>query len=136
MRAIALPTKELRLLSLQLQNFQSGYTVEQIRLLDKAVSSIDKVVQPFNAKLKELNDKQKKISPAEPAYDDVQKELNDYVETEGNKLVSCSFEDTDFEFVKAVWSKMSGLSGNEMARKSILTIDDAIKAVVEPTFAN
>jgi Tfp pilus assembly PilM family ATPase len=126
MKNISLPNKELRLLSLQLQNFQSGYTVDQIRSLDKAISAIDKVIQPFNTKLKELSLKEKK--------DDT--ELNDYIETEGSKIVTCSFEDTDFEFVKLVWNKMSGLSGNDVARKAILIIDDAIKAVVEPTFTN
>lgn len=127
MKQIAIPTKELRLLSLQLQNFNQGFTVDQIRSLDKSIATIDKVIQLFNTKLKELSDKPRKEGDNE--------ELNSYFETEGNKVITCSFEDVDFEFVKAVWNKMSGLSGNDVARKAILIIDDAIKAVVEPTFA-
>jgi hypothetical protein len=128
MKQIALPTKELRLLSLQLQNFNQGFTVDQIRSLDKAVAVMDKVLQPFNSKLKELNDK--------PRIQGDDAELNEFIDKEGSKTVSCSFEDADFEFVKLVWNKMSGLSGNDVARKAILIIDDAIKAVVEPTFVN
>lgn len=127
MKQIAIPTKELRLLSLQLQNFNQGFTVDQIRSLDKSIATIDKVIQLFNTKLKELSDKPRKEGDNE--------ELNSYFETEGNKVITCTFEDVDFEFVKAVWNKMSGLSGNDVARKAILIIDDAIKAVVEPTFA-
>lgn len=127
MKQIALPIKELQLLSNQIQNFQGGYTVEQIRLLDKVCQSMDKVLSPFSSKLKELSQKGKEDDNAE---------FDEFIEKEGGKVSPCAFEDADFEFLKAVWSKMSGLSGASIARKAIITIDDAMKTASDPTFLN
>ncbi len=128
MKAIALPIKDLRLLSNQIQNFQGGYTVEQIRLLDKACSAMDVVLKDFNAGLKKVVDKPKKAGDV--------KEIEDYVEKEGSKVVTCDFEDADFKFIESVWAKMAGFSGQDIARKAIISIDDAIKSASSPTFSN
>jgi len=126
MKNISLPNKELRLLSGQLQNFQAGYTVEQIRLLDRVVSNMNLVLNPFIMGGNELAKKIKEKNGEE--------NMKKYMDEEGDKLVNMIFHDPDFEFLKLIWSKMSSLSGQPEARKSIIIIDDAIKAVIEPVF--
>ena len=126
MKNISLPNKELRLLSGQLQNFQAGYTVEQIRLLDRVVSNMNLVLNPFIMGGNELAKKIKEKNGEE--------NMKKYMDEEGDKLVNMIFHDPDFEFLKLIWSKMSSLSGQPEARKSIIIIDDAIKAVTEPVF--
>jgi len=136
MKAIALPIKELRLLSLQLQNFQGGFTVEQIRLLDKAITCMDEVVKGFDAKVMKMTDEIKAVLEAKKDPKEENDKLESFMNKEGNKVVECALEDSDYEFVKAIWNKMAGFSGAGIARKSIITVDDAIKAAGVKVFAN
>ncbi len=137
MRNIILPNKELRLLSAQLQNFNQGYTVEQIRSLDRVVRTMETTLKPFADGLdklsrilvSQLSEKAKQEGEAKK-----QEKIVKYFDTEGNKTANCSLEDIDFEFVKAVWSRMSTFSGAKEAREAILKIDDAIRSAEEPVF--
>lgn len=137
MKAIALPNKELRLLSGQLQNFNQGYTVAQIRSLDKVVRAMEEILKPFTDEIENIVKGPMAFSTQEER-EKLEKErderLQKYVETEGNKIVSVSFEDQDFTFVKEVWSRMGSLNGQKEARETILKIDDAITKATEPVF--
>lgn len=139
MKNISLPTKELRLLSGQLQNFQSGYTVEQIRSLDKVVRVMEEAVKGYVDGLSDIVKGPIAFSTQEER-EKLEKErderLMEYIQTEGNKVVSVSLEDTDMDFVKSVWAKMGSLSGAKEAREAIIKIDDAIKNSEEPVFTN
>jgi hypothetical protein len=130
MRNVILPNRELRLLANQLQGFKAGYTVEQIRLLDRVMRIMEFNLKEFNDALKiELAKEYKKPEEKDEA-------LNKFMEDMGVKEATCSFEDGDFNFIKAVWGKMTGMSGNPEARAAILIIDNAIQNASEPVFTN
>jgi hypothetical protein len=139
MKAIALTNKELRLLSNQLQNFNVGYTVQQIRSLDKVIQSVELVLQPFNEGLNKIlsiivsqvNEKEKAEGEATK-----QKKLEEYLKTDGDKKVTVSLEDAEYEFVKLVWSKMATFSGIKEAREAVIKIDDAIQLAEQGVFTN
>jgi len=139
MKNIILPNKELRLLSGQLQNFNAGYTVQQIRSLDKVVRIMETTLRPFNEGLdKIVNEVKAVVSPEDEKKIDEKRRLEaeDYLKTKGEEKVTCPIEDIDFEFIKMVWSKMSSLSGLKEARESIIKIDDAIQGATTPVFGN
>lgn len=139
MKAIALANKELRLLSGQLQNFQAGYTVEQIRSLDKVVRVMEEAVKDYVQGIDDIIKAPIAFStPQEKEKLEKEKDdsLMEYVKTVGNKVVSVSLEDTDLDFVKSVWAKMGSLSGMKEAREAIIKIDDAITNSKEPVFTN
>jgi len=139
MKNISLPNKELRLLSGQLQNLDTGYTIPQIRSLDKVIRIIETTLKPFADGLdKILSVGVSQASEEEKQKGELkkQKELEDYFKTEGNKKVICSFEDVDFEFIKMVWSKMSTFRGQKEVREAVIRIDDAIQYANEPIFAD
>jgi hypothetical protein len=139
MKQIALPNKELRLLSGQLQNFQSGYTVEQIRSLDKVVRVMEEAIKEYVDGIGNIVKGPIAFStPEEKAKleKEQDEQLMEYIKTEGNKVVSISLEDTDLDFVKSVWAKMGALSGAKEAREAIIKIDDAIKEAKEPVFTD
>lgn len=139
MKNIILPAKELRLLANQLENFNVGYTVPQIRSLNKVLVVMEDSLKPFTDGLKKIqsvivsqvNEKEKAEGEAKK-----QAEFNEFIKTEGEKKVTCALEDVDFEFVKLVWSKMSTFSGIKEAREAVLKIDDAIEGASEPVFSN
>jgi hypothetical protein len=139
MKNISLPNKELRVLSAQLQNFNQGFTVAQIKSLDKVVRIMESVLQPFSEGLdkiirsviNQVDEKEKAEGEAKK-----QKELEDFVNTEGEKKVTCTLEDPDFEFVKQVWSRMGNLRGDKDTRELVIKIDNAINGVGEPVFTN
>jgi len=139
MRNISLPNKELRLLSGQLQNFQSGYTVEQIRSLDKVVRVMEEAIKDYVQGVTDIMNEPIAFSTQEER-EKLEKERDDklmeYIKTVGNKVVSVSLEDTDLDFVKLVWAKMGNLSGMKEAREAIIKIDDAIKESKEPVFTD
>ena len=137
MKNISLPNIELRILSGQLQNYQAGYTVAQIRLLDKVVRKMEDQLEPF---IKGLNDITKGpiAFSTQEEREKLEKEQNDklvkFGEEEGKKVISVSFEDTEFDFIKQVWARMGSLSGMKEARETIIKIDDAIESTKEPVF--
>lgn len=139
MKNIILPNKELRLLSIQLQNFNSGYTVQQIRSLNNVVTAIEIVLKPFEDKLDEISRViVSQVNEEEKQKDQAKKdaEIDDFFKTEGVKLVTCTLQDPDFEFIKIIWSRMNTLSGSKPAREAIIAIDNAIKSTTEPVFSN
>jgi len=117
MMHIALPQKELRLLSFQIQKFPAGYTVEQIRILDKVMSSVNSVLEDFTNKIEAI--KQDK--------DITEEKMNMFFEEDGNKIADLHLEEDEFQFLSQIWTRMGGLSGDELVRKSIIVIDDAFK---------
>lgn len=137
MRTIALPNKDLRLLSLQLQNYNQGFTVDQIKLLDKVVRNMEMVLKDFMDKFNKLagiivsNVNEDERTKEEF---DKQQKINKYLNEEGNETATVSLEDNEFEFVKAVWAKIGTFSGIGEAREAILKIDEAINKSVEPIF--
>jgi len=124
MMHIALPQKELRLLGFQIQKFEQGYTVEQIRILDKIVSNINKALEDFSVKIKDIKEN-KEITD---------EEVTKFFEEEGSKMADLALEDDEFQFVMLIWSRMNTLSGDELVRKSIIIIDDALKSATQPVF--
>ena len=137
MKAIALTNIDLRILSGQLQNYQAGYTVAQIRLLDKVVGKMEEQLEPFVKGLKDITSGPIAFSTQEER-EKLEKEQDDrvqeYAKAEGQKIQSVSFEDSEFEFIKQVWLRMGSLSGMKEARETIMKIDDAIEAATEPVF--
>jgi len=137
MKNISLPQKELRLLSAQLQNFQQGYTVQQIRSLDRIIKITDEVLKPFVEGLNKIliNDQSHNNEKEKQEFEIKKQSLIEaYFNLEGNKEVNCSFIDEDFDFVKSVWLRMGTLNGTKEAREAILKIDDAIQGAKEPVF--
>lgn len=130
MKIFTLPNRELRLLSGQLQNFKVGYTVEQIRLLDRVIKTINSSIKPFEDALTA------KVSELEKEKDEEAKNktLENFLDTEGVKEIVITFEDVDFDFIKLIWSNMANMSGGADARSAIIKIDDAIKNASDPTF--
>lgn len=118
------------MLSGQLQQFNQGFTVPQIRSLDKVIKVIEVALKPFTDGLNKIlivessyaNEKEKQENEAKK-----QNQIQAFINTEGEKKVTCPFEDTDFEFIRMIWSKMSSLSGAKEAREAIIKIDDAIQ---------
>jgi len=142
MKNIILPNKELRLLSGQLQNFNAGFTVQQIRSLDRVVRVMETILQPFTEGINKILSGTEPISETATEKEKAEieakkaKELEDYLKTKGEEKVTCPIEDTGFEFIKMVWSKMSSLSGLKEARETIIKIDDAIQGANTPVFDN
>jgi hypothetical protein len=129
MKNISLPNKELRVLSAQLQNFNQGFTVTQIRSLDKVVRTMESVIQPFTEGLdKILHTVVSQINEAEKAEGEAKKnkDLEDFINTKGEEKVTCALEDSDFEFVKLIWSRMGSLRGDKDTRELVIKIDNAI----------
>jgi len=139
MKNIILPAKELRLLANQLENFNVGYTVPQIRSLNKVLVVMEEILKPFNEGVKKIqNTLVSQVNEKEKAEGEAkkQKEFEEFIKVEGEKKVTCALEDVDFEFVKAVWNKMSTFSGVKEAREAVLKIDDAIQGATTPVFGN
>jgi len=137
MKAIALPNKELRLLSLQLQSFNQGYTVEQIRLLDKIIRNVETILKPFNDSLEKINKMEiKEGTEVEKIESQRKKEhaFNELISNEGEKEVTISVEDQEFNFIQAVWNKTATFSGISEARGSIIKIDDVLNHPTEKVF--
>ena len=131
MKNISLPNRELQLLSNMLQNFNQGFTVAQIRSLDKVIQVLESVLEPFTKGLSKIAGTEL-LEGKEKA--EKQKEIDKFLDTEGGKKVSCTFEDADFDFILAVWSRVSSLRGAKEVREAVLKIDDAIKSASPPVF--
>jgi hypothetical protein len=135
MKNIIIPNKELRLLSNQLQGFNQGYSVIQIKSLDKVIQTMELSLADFNDGLKkilsivvsQLNEKERQEGEAEK-----QKQLEEFLNTKGEELVTCSFEDSDLEFIKSIWTRIGTFSGSKEAREAIIKIDEALNT--EPVF--
>jgi hypothetical protein len=138
MKNIIIPNKELRLLSNQLQTFNVGYTVNQIRSLDKVIRIMEEVNKSFTEGLEGIMNIPVSTIPEKKKEDEEKKakDLDSYITGEGAKKVTCSFEDSDYEFIKLVWSKIATFSGQKEARDAVLIIDDAINSANEPVFTN
>ena len=139
MKNIILANKELRLLSIQLQNFNSGYTVQQIRSLNNVVTAMESVLKPFEDGLDAINRViVSQVNEEEKQKDQIKKdaEIENYFTTEGAKISTCTLEDPDFEFVKLIWSRIGTFSGIKVAREAIIAIDDAIQSASSPVFSN
>lgn len=137
MKTIVLPNKELRLLSGQLQNFQAGFTVQQIRSLDRVIKVMEETLKPFTEGLNKILIIESSYKNEQEKIDNEAKKenaLNLFINTEGEKKMTCSFIDEDFEFIKLVWSKMVSLRGTQEAREAIIKIDDALTGASEPVF--
>jgi hypothetical protein len=132
MRNIIIPNKELRLLANQLQNFSAGYTVSQIRSLDKVIRIMNEKSEPFTEGLEKIVNITSDQSPEDKAKK--QNEIDDYLKKEGTKKITCAFDNEDFEFIKSTWLRIASFSGQEEARESILIIDEAINKSSEPVF--
>jgi DNA-binding transcriptional MerR regulator len=139
MMQIAFTAKDLRLLSIQLQKFDQGYTVAQIRSLDKVVTSMELLLKDYsdglnnllNEKITGETDEEKQKSELE-----LRKKLEDFVEVEGNKKISLMIEDEDLNFVRMFWSKLSNLNGNKDVRKAVISIDDALNNATKSIFVD
>lgn len=139
MKNIILPNKELQLLANQLQNFQTGYTVQQIRSLDKVIRTIEEQLKPFTDGLKKILETPIEGStPEDKAKNEEkkQKAVEEYMKTKGSEKLTCTLEDTDMEFVRLIWSRMASLNGQREARETIIKIDDAIQGASAPVFTN
>lgn len=139
MQIASLPTRDLRLLSIQLQKFDQGYTVAQIRSLDKVVTSMELLLKDYSEGLnKLLNEKIKGETEEEKqkSETELRKKLEEFVEVEGNKKVSLMIEDEDFNFVKTFWSRLANLKGDKEVRKAILSIDDSLNSATKSVFVD
>lgn len=136
---IALPTRDLRLLSIQLQKFDQGYTVAQIRSLDKVVTSMELLLKDYSDGLnKLLNEPIKGETEEEKQKSEMElrKKLEDFVEVEGNKKISLIIEDEDLNFVKVFWSRLANLKGDKEVRKAIISIDDSLNSATKSIFVD
>lgn len=139
MMQIALTAKDLRLLSIQLQKFDQGYTVAQIRSLDKVVTSMETLLKDYSEGLNKLLNEPIKGDTEEEKQKiemDLRKKLENFIETEGNKKISLMIEEEDFNFVKTFWSRLANLKGDKEVRKAIISIDDSLNSATKSVFVD
>jgi hypothetical protein len=131
MKQIVLPNREMRLLANNLQVYNKGYTIAEIRLLDK-------VILRFNTALKLYDDNVVKLENSlKEEKDNIKiEEIKKNIEDEDIREITCVFEDPEFNFVKSIWGQMAGFRGTDDVRSLIIKIDNAIQAVSEPIFKN
>lgn len=130
MKVITIPNRELRVLSNQLQNYKLGFTIAEIRTLDRVVRTMEDVLKPFEEKYATEKEKKYENNKEREAA------LNDFLNTVGKEEVACTLEEADFTFVKNLWLKMAGISGTAVIREAVIVIDDALNNAGEPVFTN
>ena len=129
MKQIVLPFKELRLLANQLQSFNQGYTVKEIRSLDNVSKVIENALKDFNKGLSAIliSDASYKDEKEHETNEQAkQQRLQEFLETEGAKPATVTFDPEDLLFIKTIWGKMTNLSGIKEAREAVIKIDNAL----------
>lgn len=139
MKQIKLSKRALRILSLQLQQKGEGFTIKQIRQLDKVLDVVEPELKEYDEAiekvLSESREKINKIDKESVNYSILFKEVDREASKEVEKIdeeygvaeVKLKLEDSDFDFLKEQWTPTKGLAGNKSTRKVIIAIDDAIE---------
>ncbi len=117
MKTITLSAQELRILTLQIQAKGDGYSIGQLRQLDKVLDVLEEPIESYNASVEIL---------AKENPEDLNQKLENLTVLPENQNKIVEIEDSDFDFVKELWSQTQGFLGNSEARKVILAIDDAL----------
>lgn len=138
MKQINLSKAEGRILSQQITAKTEGFTIKQLRLLDKIDLVFDSQLTDYNKPIDDMIEKAKEEIKENPDDKNVQlvnatlnENLDAYTETEGIKSVTFLFEDEQFNFIKEIWEASGGFKGDKKIRKYTLSIDDAIQAVID-----
>lgn len=137
MKQITLSINALNNLKSNLEGKGDGFTIKQLRLLDKIITAIEPFVADYASKI-DARVKQAQDSAAENATEfQVQqintllnKDLDALVAGEGAAQVTVSFEDDWFALIKEIWDNSQGFRGNDAARKVLLDIDTALENAV------
>jgi len=142
MKQITLKKKDARVLTIQLENKQDGYSVADLRKLDKFILNVlEKATEDYDKKIEELNkemqSKLKELDTSDSNYQlkanqlNVEQgvKLNKVNDTIGEEEVKVEFEGDSFDVIKTFWETMSNVRASKDARKTILRIDDAIANV-------
>ena len=133
MKEIELTKRELRVLSLQLENKADGFTVKQLRQLDKVLGMFESYVKDYNDGLNDVSarfrEKIRSLDSSNPNYSSLVQELNNQLVEEvngfdllvGRNEVLIEVEDTDFDFVKGLWEVVND-SMNEVLSSFQITL--------------
>lgn len=122
MKTLSFSKKQLRILTLQLQQTGDGFTIPQLRSLDKVLTVMEKPIEDFNSKITDL---------LRTSTSENQEEVNSAMETllsfHGSEEVNLELEDADFDFIKTQWSATKGFKGDKEVREIVIAIDDILK---------
>lgn len=136
MKTVILTRYQASLLSNQLERKVDGFTVKQLRQLNKILDKFEEPLKEYRKQVKEMSDNyQKKLASVEQEIRgavviEYNKLTDEWNKAEGIKEDSYEFEDGDFDFLKELWSKTNGFMGIKEARDVILKIDDALQGAV------
>ena len=111
MKTVRLTKQQARLLRMQIEGKESGYTIGDLRKVDKFLAAMDKLTADYDEKIDA-------ISNAEEV-----EALDDNL---GSEEISFSVEDAWFDCVKSAWKSVKNWMGNKKARALILAIDDSL----------
>lgn len=120
MKTLSLSNNNFRILVMQFNSMPGqGMTLGQMRSLNTALSVLEDGISDYQAEFLVLSSDMEK--------------LQELVKAQGAQIVAIGFEDADFTALKDAWVKLGEnpiFSGVKEAREMLLTIDDAINAVV------
>lgn len=138
MKQITLSKASTRNLSQQLDGKADGFTVKQLRMLDRIQTTIEDAIGDYNKPIDDLVKAAQKDLANDPSPEHTQEvntklntALDEYTEKYGAEKVNLLFEDEQFSFIKDIWDAASGFRGNLAARKILLEIDDSLEQAQE-----
>lgn len=138
MTEFSLSKAAARVVYVDLETKGDGFTIKQLRLLDKTLSSLDIFIGNYNKKIEDrMNEAREEIKKdhskenIESVNFQVNIDLDELTNTEGKQLVTIQIEDEQFKFIKEIIDNMQGFKGDKTSREILLEIGNALDSAKE-----
>lgn len=136
MKQFILSKAAARVIYIQLEGKGEGYTIKQIRLLDKIMIPFETVLTGYNSKIDTRIEQAKEELRQNPDDQEIINEsmnndLDSITENEGKELITINLEDEQFIFIKEIWDAISGFRGGKDVRRLVLEVDDSLNHATE-----
>lgn len=138
MTEFSLSKAATRVMYVQLENKGEGFSIKQLRLLDKTLTSLDVFIGEYNQSIQDKINIAKEEIKADPSQENVDAvntklnlDLDEITDTIGKQLVHIQIEDEQFKFIKETMENMQGFKGTKIVRDLVLELDTALDSAKE-----
>jgi len=132
MTEFSLTKAAARVLYIDLETKGDGFSIKQLRLLDKTLTSFDSFIGEYNKKIEGKIEEAKEAIKKDPTKENIElvnfqlnNDLDKITKTEGKQLVTLQLEDEQFKFAKEIIENMQGFKGDKASRDILLEIGNA-----------